>query len=72
MNGLFLRFCPHENRKHRHEEEAQRLFNVIRKEKIRLLYMKVAVAFGVLNPEPSDVPGLAAESAGEPQCGMTS
>ena len=45
------------------EEEAQRLFDVIKKEKIRVLYRKVPVQFGVLNPDPPDAPELAAESA---------
>ncbi|HEX9585610.1 MAG TPA: DUF190 domain-containing protein [Gammaproteobacteria bacterium] len=45
------------------EEKAQRLFDVIKKEKIRVLYRKVPVQFGVLNPDPSDAPELAAESA---------
>jgi PII-like signaling protein len=44
------------------EEEAQRLFDVIKREKIRVLYMKVPVQFGVLNPDPADAPELAVES----------
>jgi PII-like signaling protein len=45
------------------QEEANRLMDVIKREKIRVLYMKVPVQFGVLNPDPADAPELTAEDA---------
>jgi PII-like signaling protein len=50
------------------EEEAQRLLDVIRKEGIRVFYMKVPVEFGVLNPDPLDARAIATEAA-EARCG---
>lgn len=46
------------------EAEARNLFDLIRREKVRVLYMRVPVEFGVLNPDSSDAPEMAAEAAG--------
>lgn len=35
-------------------EEAERLCSVIKREGVRVLYMKVPVVFGVINPDASD------------------
>ena len=36
------------------ETEAQNLLDLIRREKVRVLFMKVPVEFGVVNPDASD------------------
>lgn len=36
------------------EEEANRFLDAVRRENVRLFYMKVPVTFGVLNPDDSD------------------
>lgn len=36
------------------EEEANRFLGAVEREVVRLFYMKVPVAFGVLNPDASD------------------
>ncbi len=38
------------------EDEAQRLCGIIEREGVRVLYMKVPVVFGVINPDKSDSP----------------
>jgi PII-like signaling protein len=45
------------------EKEATDLIDLIKREKLRVFYMKVPVEFGVINPEPSDIPGPAAGTA---------
>jgi len=45
------------------EEEAQSLIDVVRREKIRLFYLKIPAEFGVINPDDSD-PAAAASEAG--------
>lgn len=44
------------------EEESRELLDMIKSEKVRLLYMMVPVQFGVLNPDPSDAPELTTET----------
>jgi len=44
------------------EEESRRLLDMIKREKVRLLYMKVPMQFGVLNPDATDSPEMAAEA----------
>ena len=45
------------------EQEADKLFATIRREGVRVFYMKVPVAFGVINPDASDAPELAASAS---------
>jgi PII-like signaling protein len=40
-------------------EEAQLLFDLLRKEKIRLFYSRTPAHFGVINPDAKDPPGVA-------------
>jgi PII-like signaling protein len=47
------------------EEEAQRLLDGVRKERIRVFSMRVPVEFGVLNPGCLDTPEIAAEAMNE-------
>ena len=44
------------------EEEAERLLATIKHEGVRLLYMKVPVVLGVINPDASDAPEFATAS----------
>ena len=36
------------------DEEAERLLELVKKEKIRLFYARVPARFGVINPDPAD------------------
>lgn len=45
------------------EHEADALFEVIRRERIRVFYLKVPAEFGVLNPDSSDAPEVRATPA---------
>lgn len=36
------------------EDEAERMFEVIRREGVRVFYVKTAIEFGVLGDDPSD------------------
>lgn len=40
------------------EQEAENLVEVIKRERIRLFYLKVPAEFGVLNPDSSDAPDI--------------
>jgi PII-like signaling protein len=43
------------------EPEAERLLAIIKREGVRILYMKVPVTFGVVNPDSDDEPELSAD-----------
>jgi PII-like signaling protein len=45
------------------EDEAQKLLDVLKKEGVRVFYMKVPAVFGVINPDASDAPELADDTA---------
>ena len=36
------------------DEEAERLLELVKKEKIRLFYARIPARFGVINPDPAD------------------
>jgi hypothetical protein len=40
------------------DEQAQRLLQLVREEKIRLFYASVPALFGVINPDSADPPAL--------------
>ena len=49
------------------ESEAERLIELIRREKIRVFYAYIPARFGVINPESDDLPSSEAdETAGKP------
>jgi len=43
------------------EEEAQRLFALIRQAQVRVFYVSIPARFGVINPDAKDPPELSAE-----------
>jgi PII-like signaling protein len=43
------------------EEEAQRLFALIRQAQVRVFYVRIPAQFGVINPDAKDPPELSAE-----------
>jgi PII-like signaling protein len=43
------------------DEEAQRLLDLIRQEKVRVFYAHIPARFGVINPNHDDPPGVAAD-----------
>jgi len=42
------------------DEEAKQLLALLHQEKIRIFYARIPACFGVINPDPSDPPGVAA------------
>lgn len=44
------------------ETEARNLFELIKREKVRVLYMRVPVEFGVLNPDSSDASEMSSKT----------
>lgn len=48
------------------DEEADKLLAVVKSEGVRLLYMKVPVTFGVVNPDASDSPEFGADPTDNP------
>jgi PII-like signaling protein len=45
------------------DEEAHKLLELLRKEKIRLFYAHIPARFGVINPDPKDASPPAADSS---------
>lgn len=51
--------------------EAEELLRVIRKEGVRVFYMKVPAAFGVVNPDASDAPEFVDRRSADRKKGAT-
>ena len=47
-------------------DEANKLLELIRQEKLRIFYAFIPARFGVINPDREDTPGLSADSQGIP------
>jgi len=48
------------------DDEAQKLLDMIRQEKIRAFYAFIPARFGVINPDQEDTPDLSANRKGMP------
>lgn len=46
--------------------EAEKLLDLIRREKIRIFYAYIPARFGVFNPDREDAPGLSADEQEKP------